>query len=135
MKLLICTCGDGVFLTMRERACECGASRGKYLDASHAEYQGPGFIAALSNDSLSHAVRSSGTRVISLWRQRDGRRIRKIDSRGKIIVPFTCHKGDDRLACGGRYSAEEFVLYNAIDGVISALNDQIKETTQIKEIT
>lgn len=60
MKLLFCrACSDVVKLTREIRRCQCGASRGRYIDDDwHAEVWGESVeVVGLRNDSLMSAVR------------------------------------------------------------------------------
>jgi hypothetical protein len=59
MKLLLCThCQDVFKLSHQERRCECGATRGRYLeDGHHAVYSGPGVPLGLDNIDLSQRIR------------------------------------------------------------------------------
>ncbi len=54
MKLLHCrVCRDIIGLvSFHERTCQCGRSRGRYLDQVKAEYSGPAVIIMLSTRDL-----------------------------------------------------------------------------------
>lgn len=57
MKLLFCPeCNDVFRLTRTERVCECGATKGMYLeDGLHAKYSG-GIPLGFTNHSFIHAL-------------------------------------------------------------------------------
>ena len=58
MKLLLCKECVSVFnLTFKEKTCECGKTKGKYLDKLNAEYSGPGVPIGFSNKSFIDAIR------------------------------------------------------------------------------
>jgi hypothetical protein len=54
VKLLHCLkCGDIVALRSKLRRCECGASKGKYVDERNAEYEGPARVLGIDNNDLA----------------------------------------------------------------------------------
>lgn len=58
MKLLLCEECVSVFnLTFKEKTCECGKTKGKYLDKLNAEYSGPGVPIGFSNNSLIRSIK------------------------------------------------------------------------------
>lgn len=58
MKLLLCTsCSDVVKLRKTETLCECGKSKGRYIDALNAEYSGDyAYLLGFHNGSLVKAL-------------------------------------------------------------------------------
>jgi len=58
MKLLLCKeCASVFSLALTEKVCECGATKGKYLDMLNAEYSGPSVPIGFSNKSFIKAIR------------------------------------------------------------------------------
>ena len=58
MKLLFCKECNSIFnLTIAEKTCECGKTKGKYVDNLNAEYSGPGIPLGFSNNSLIRAIK------------------------------------------------------------------------------
>lgn len=56
MKLLNCLrCGDIIALRGKVRTCECGASKGRYVDNINAEYEGPSRLIGINNHDLNAA--------------------------------------------------------------------------------
>jgi hypothetical protein len=57
MKLLRCLlCGDIVALGIgKMRKCDCGASKGRYVDERYAEYEGPSQIIGMDSNDLRAA--------------------------------------------------------------------------------
>jgi hypothetical protein len=61
MKLIYCTrCRDIVNLSPRTRACECGASGGRYTDERNALIWGSAVVLAISNESFFDALERRG---------------------------------------------------------------------------
>jgi hypothetical protein len=58
MKLLLCSeCNDIFNLTLQEKSCSCGKTKGKYLpDMLHAIYQGSGIPIGFNNKSFILAM-------------------------------------------------------------------------------
>lgn len=57
MKLLYCQdCGDIFNLTKKLKFCSCGATGGKYLNNTNAEYYGSGIPLGFDNFSLIAAI-------------------------------------------------------------------------------
>lgn len=57
MKLLYCLeCHDTVRLFKTTRTCECGATGGRYLDASKAEVFGDGVPFGILNNEFDEAI-------------------------------------------------------------------------------
>ena len=58
MKLLLCKECVSVFnLTLTEKKCECGKTKGKYLDKLAAEYSGHGVNIGFGNKYFIEAIR------------------------------------------------------------------------------
>lgn len=59
MKLLRCTeCLDVFNLTMQEKACSCGKTKGKYIDNLYAQYSGPCAPIGFDNNTFYNAIRN-----------------------------------------------------------------------------
>ncbi len=58
MKLLYCANCDDVFSLRlnKERSCECGKTKGKYIDNLNAVYSGPAITMGFNNPSLEDAL-------------------------------------------------------------------------------
>ena len=77
MKLLYCHDCNTVFnLVDKERSCDCGKVRGRYVDSLHAVYSG-GIPIGFDNSTLSKAI---------IDRPRTGRGSRF----EAFIIPFEC---------------------------------------------
>ena len=58
MKLLLCTeCKDIFNLSMEQKICSCGKTKGQYIDHLNAEYEGPAVPLGFANFSFYHAVK------------------------------------------------------------------------------
>lgn len=102
MKALYCrACSDLVALQYRERVCECGESRGRYLaDGWHAEIIGPCRVVGIPNPVIrGRAANPNPEAAVPAWFMADGERIRRRDRLGQIVVDFRC--------CGGATHDEE----------------------------
>lgn len=63
MKLLLCIECDSIFnlSPLKEKTCDCGKTKGRYLDAINAEIEGPGIPLGFSNSNFPAALRSELT--------------------------------------------------------------------------
>lgn len=58
MKLLMClNCGDIFNLTMKEKSCGCGETKGKYIDNLNAEYEGDAQPIGMANGSFMESLK------------------------------------------------------------------------------
>ena len=57
MKLLFCKECNAVFsLTLKEKSCDCGKTKGRYTDTLNAVYQGPAMSLGFNNSSFINAM-------------------------------------------------------------------------------
>jgi len=112
MKLLHCLkCGDILGLLVgKVRTCECGASKGQYVDNVNAEYEGPSRLIGINNNDLAAArggLPGQGAEEFRCWVISDHcRPVRKLDkfsnasrgSRSEIpdVVPVGAAPGKPR---------------------------------------
>lgn len=65
MKLLLClTCSD--IRALRSKGvttCECGKTKGRYVDSINAEWNGQGLILGFDNSSLIHAMKKHNNKT------------------------------------------------------------------------